>query len=141
MRKIITLLSILALSFTFAYAEEPVNFEVQNFNSEFDQINKIEKFVQANEGITLSQIKSENAELLNGIDLESQSVSAIASGDLPAGIPAFWWGCILTWVGVILVYVLTDNDKDQTKKAVMGCLVSAAVYVVTYFAIGATWLF
>ena len=141
MRKIISLLSILALSLTFAYAEEPLNFDDQNINSEFDQINKIERYVQANEGVTLTQLKAENAELLNGIDLESQTVSSIASGDLPAGIPAFWWGCILTWVGVILVYVLTDNDKEQTKKAVMGCLVSAAVYVVTYFAIGATWLF
>ena len=129
MRKIFSLLSILALSFTFAYAEEPMNFDSQNINSEFDQINKIEKYVQANDGVTLSQLKSENSELLKGIDIEAQTMSTVAAGELPAGIPAFWWGCILTVVGVVLVYVLTDNDKEQTKKALMGCLVTGAAWI------------
>lgn len=129
MRKIFSLLSILALSFTFAYAEEPMNFDSQNINSEFDQINKIEKYVQANDGVTLSQLKSENSELLKGIDMEAQTMSTVAAGELPAGIPAFWWGCILTVVGVVLVYVLTDNDKEQTKKALMGCLVTGAAWI------------
>lgn len=129
MRKIFSLLSILALSFTFAYAEEPMNFDSQNINSEFDQINKIEKYVQANDGVTLSQLKSENSELLKGIDMEAQTMSTVSAGELPAGIPAFWWGCILTVVGVILVYVLTDSDKDQTKKALMGCLVTGGVWL------------
>jgi hypothetical protein len=50
----------------------------------------------------------------------------------------------LTVLGVILVYVLTDQDKEQTKKALLGCLVTAGVYVVFWvvaLATGGFWWF
>ncbi len=132
MKKILSLLSILAFSFTVATAGEPINFDTKNIDSEFEQLNKIEKFVQNNEGTTLDNLKSQNSGLLTDIKIEADTASSIAAGDLPAGIPAFWWGCVLSWVGLILVYVLTDKDSAQTKKALMGCLVGAGVWVIYY---------
>jgi hypothetical protein len=132
MKKIFALITILALSFTMAIAAEPINFDAQNIDAEFEQLNKIEKFVQNNEGTTLDNLKSQNSELLTDISIEADSASVVASSDLPAGIPAFWWGCVLSWVGLILVYVLTDKDSAQTKKALMGCLVGAGVWVIFY---------
>jgi hypothetical protein len=132
MKKILSLLSILALTFTVVTAAEPINFDAKNIDSEFEQLNKVEKFVQNNEGTTLDNLKSQNSELLTDINLEADTASAVAASDLPAGIPAFWWGCVLSWVGLILVYVLTDKDSAQTKKALMGCLVGAGVWVIYY---------
>lgn len=132
MKKILSLLSILALSFTVATAAEPINLDAKNIDAEFEQLNKIEKFVQNNEGTTLDNLKSQNSELLTDINIEADAASVVASSDLPAGIPAFWWGCVLSWVGLILVYVLTDKDNAQTKKALMGCLVGAGVWVIYY---------
>lgn len=132
MKKIFSLITILALCFTVATAAEPINFDAQNIDAEFEQLNKIEKFVQNNEGTTLDNLKSQNSELLSNINLEADAASVVASSDLPAGIPAFWWGCVLSWVGLILVYVLTDKDSAQTKKALMGCLVGAGVWVIYY---------
>lgn len=128
MKRILSLFSILALSFTVATAAEPINLDAKNIDAEFEQLNKIEKFVQNNEGTTLDNLKSQNSELLNDIKIEADTASVVASSDLPGGIPAFWWGCILTLLGVILVYVLTDKDNAQTKKALMGCIVTAGVY-------------
>jgi hypothetical protein len=132
MKKILSLISILALSFTVATAAEPINFDAQNIDSEFEQLNKIEKFVINNEGTTLDNLKSQNSELLSDINIEADAASVVASSDLPAGIPAFWWGCVLSWVGLILVYVLTDKDSAQTKKALMGCLLGAGIWVIYY---------
>ena len=132
MKKILSLISILALSFTVATAAEPINFDAQNIDSEFEQLNKIEKFVINNEGTTLDNLKSQNSELLSDIKIEADAASVVASSDLPAGIPAFWWGCVLSWVGLILVYVLTDKDSAQTKKALMGCLLGAGIWVIYY---------
>lgn len=132
MKKILSLISILALSFTIATAAEPINYDAQTIESEFAQLNKIENFVQNNEGTTLDNLKSQNSELLSDIKIEADTASVVASSDLPAGIPAFWWGCVLSWVGLILVYVLTDKDSAQTKKALLGCLVGAGVWVL-YF--------
>jgi hypothetical protein len=132
MKRILSLITILALSFTVATAAEPINFDAQNIDSEFEQLNKIEKFVINNEGTTLDNLKSQNSELLSDINIEADAASVVASSDLPAGIPAFWWGCVLSWVGLILVYVLTDKDSAQTKKALMGCLLGAGIWVIYY---------
>ncbi len=43
----------------------------------------------------------------------------------PLGIPSFLWGCCLGVIGILLVYVLTDGDRDQTKKALWGCVVGS----------------
>ncbi|MCP9762770.1 hypothetical protein [Lacihabitans soyangensis] len=132
MKRILSLITILAMSFTVATAAEPINFDAKTIDSEFEQLNKIEKFVQNNEGTTLDNLKSQNSELLTDINIEADTASAVASSDLPAGIPAFWWGCVLSWIGLILVYVLTDKDSAQTKKALLGCLVGAGVWVIYY---------
>ena len=129
MKKILSLISVLALTFTFAFAEEPMKYDAQNINSEFEQLNKIEQYVQNHEGTTLENLKTQNADVLGNIDLVSDAAASVAASDLPAGIPAFWWGCVLTILGVVLVYVLTDKDNAQTKKALMGCLVTGGVYL------------
>jgi cytochrome c biogenesis protein CcdA len=135
MKKILSLISILALSFSMAIAAEPINYDAQNIESEFDQLNKIENFVQNNEGTTLDNLKSQNSELLSDIKIEADTASVVASSDLPAGIPAFWWGCVLTILGVVLVYVLTDKDNGQTKKALLGCLVSGGLYIIWWIVV------
>jgi hypothetical protein len=135
MKKILSLFSILALSFSMAFAAEPINYDAQNIESEFDKLNKIENFVQNNEGTTLENLKLQNSELLANINIEADTASVVASSDLPAGIPAFWWGCVLTILGVVLVYVLTDKDNAQTKKALLGCLVSGGIYIIWWIVV------
>jgi cytochrome c biogenesis protein CcdA len=137
MKKILSLFSILALSFSMAVAAEPINYDAQNIESEFDKLNKIENFVQNNEGTTLENLKLQNSELLANINIEADTASVVASSDLPAGIPAFWWGCVLTILGVVLVYVLTDKDNAQTKKALLGCLVSGGIYIIWWIVVAA----
>lgn len=132
MRKIISLLSILAFSFTFAYAEEPLNFDEQNINSEFDQINKIERYVQQNQNVTLEELKANNSELLDGINLSAENSSAVMSGDMPLNIPPFLWGCVFGIIGILLVYIMSDSDKDMTKKAVLGCLIGWGAGILIY---------
>lgn len=131
MRKFITILSAVCLSFSVAFAEDAAD-NVYDYNvsvdEDFAQLNEIEAYVNQN-GVTLENLKAENSELLNGITISNESSAALLADELPLGVPAFWWGCVLTLVGVLLVYVLTDQDKDQTKKALYGCLVTGGVYV------------
>ncbi len=127
MKKILSIFSILTLCYSLSFAAEPLNYEPQKINSEFEQLNKIEQYVQNNEGTTLESLK--NNPLLENIKIADNASNSIVSGELPGGIPAFWWGCVLSWVGLILVYVITDKDNAQTKKALLGCLVSGGLYI------------
>lgn len=129
MKKITTLLSVFLLSVGVAMATE-VSAEAYSYDAttEFEQLNKIEKYVESS-GATLEEMQSNNSALLKDLTIAPDSTAAFAVDELPLGIPAFWWGCVLTLLGVILVYVLTDKDKDQTKKALYGCLVTGGVYL------------
>jgi hypothetical protein len=132
MKKILTLLTVLSLSFTAVSAEDTFNYDEQNLNKEFSQLNKIENYVNSNEGATLESIQKENAQLLSGIELSNENSATFLAGDLPANIPPFLWGCVLGVIGILLVYILSDNDKDLTKKAVIGCLVGWGAGIVIY---------
>lgn len=135
MRKLLSTLSVLCLTMTFAMATEPqpeaFTLNEEEIAAEFDQLNKIEKYVQESD-VTLEELQAQNSDLVSGIELSADTSGALAAADLPLGIPAFWWGCVLTLLGVILVYVLTDQDKEQTKKALIGCLVTAGAWVIYY---------
>lgn len=121
-------------SFTsFATDTEDLVFEEQIINSELNKLNQLEQHVLANEGITLEELSSKNSQLIEGISLEPNSIAAVlADGELPGNIPPFWWGFCLGWVGLLLVYIITDNDKDQVKKAFTGCLISAGIIILFY---------
>ncbi len=53
--------------------------------------------------------------------------------DEPAlGIPSFIWGFVLGWVGILIVYLVTE-DNEETKKALWGCVASTLLWVGCYF--------
>jgi hypothetical protein len=125
----------LFMALTFLPGIASVNTELfsvddQELNTEFAQLNELEQFVSANEGITLSDINSENA-LVSNMANRADILSVIAGlrAEPPAGIPSLIWGLCLSWVGVLIVYFVAD-DRSETKKAFTGCLIGAAVYVV-----------
>ncbi len=48
----------------------------------------------------------------------------------PFGIPSFIWGFCFGLLGVLFVYLMTDNNKEEAKKAFIGCVVSGALWTV-----------
>ena len=121
-----------------AVAESQVmTFNEQAVNAEFEKLNKLEEFVAANEGVTIEDVQ--NTELTQDLKLDTNVTNAVAAGELPLGIPAFWWGCVLGLLGVLAVYLITDKDKEQTKKALYGCLAWTVLWVVYYVVVLATF--
>lgn len=121
-------------------AETPVlKMDENSIDAEFEQLNKLEEYVNANKGVTADDVK--NTEVAKDLKLDTNVTAAVAVDELPAGIPAFWWGCILGILGVILVYVLTDKDKEQTKKALYGALIWIAVWILWAVFWRAAWWF
>ncbi|WP_304231891.1 hypothetical protein [Jiulongibacter sediminis] len=132
MRKLLSILSVLCLTMTFAMATEPqpeaFTLNEKEIAAEFDQLNKIEKYVQESD-VTLEELQAENSDLVSGIELSANSSNVLSAVEAPLGIPAFWWGCVLSGVGLLLVYILSDQNKADTKQALIGCLVNAGVII------------
>lgn len=104
----------------------------ENINTTFEKLNEVEAFVEQNIEASFETIK--DTDLLKDIELDTNTLANVTKDtELPLNIPAFWWGCFLGGLGILLVYIITE-DKEQTKKALYGCLtaggVVAAIYIV-----------
>ncbi|PLK46192.1 hypothetical protein [Emticicia sp. TH156] len=114
---------------------EVLNYNDKSIDAEFEKLNKLEAFVNANEGTTFEDVKE--TELVKDLNLDTKATTSLAVDDLPLNIPAFWWGCVLGLIGVLLVYIITDKDKAQTKMALYGCLTWTALWIVYWVVIAA----
>jgi hypothetical protein len=103
----------------------------QQVQDEFSDLNQLEQTVIDHSFLTLSEMQSKNllTEKFNTMNFTSMMDPAL-------GIPGFWWGCVLGPIGILIAYLVSDNDKAEAKKALIGCIVGygtmAVIYVVIY---------
>ena len=116
-------------------AQELVNFNEDAIYSEFQEIDALSELLLSND-VSANEI-TDNTMLENVSMNASLPLSADEDGTTgpPLGIPSFLWGCLLSWVGILLVYFITEENKDETKKAVWGCVAGTAAYVLFYVVI------
>jgi hypothetical protein len=124
------------------------NDDLNAMEQEFSGLNALEQTVDAR-NVTYNELAAENSTLLNSVtenqDLGNALLGAGGKGDDRAlGIPGFWWGFILGLLGVLIVFLVVDNDKakkTQVKKALIGCVVGGLVYLLLYLILVAGVLF
>ena len=112
-------------------AQELISFDEDAVYSEFDEIAELSQ-VLSSEDLSVDEISSsltENIAMEAALPLTADEDGASGA---PLGIPSFLWGCLLSWVGIILVYFLTEENKDETKKAVWGCVAGSVAYIAFY---------
>jgi len=125
--------------------ESVFTLDLDALDQALSELNELDNFLAQNEGVLYTDLEAAESELISDVsDIAAPLGMAPASDDL-LGIPAFWWGCVLGWVGWLLVYILTDQDSDETRKAFTGCLVGTGVWVafsvVYYLAVGSLYWF
>jgi hypothetical protein len=119
----------LIVTFTFSTIFANGEFEKTISDKEFEKIQKIETFVKANPEVTLEVLQKTNSELLTNVELldETSTTSINAVKDMPI-LGGFWWGCCLSVLGLAVVYFITDNDREQVKKALIGCIIGTLLF-------------
>lgn len=106
------------------------------------ELNELDEFLNDNAGVTFTDLESNESDLIVGVENSTAPLGMATDSEPPLGIPSFLWGCILGIVGILLVYILTDGDKNETKKALWGMLVWVGVWIVLYvgvFSASALW--
>jgi hypothetical protein len=119
----------LACNFGFASTNADL-FQVneEELNVEFAQLNELESYVNSNEGVTMSSMET-NSPLLQNVTTTGDALGILSAyGEPPLGIPSFLWGFCFNVAGVAVVYFVAD-DRDETKKAFIGCAVSGGLYL------------
>ncbi len=107
------------------------SYDQNQVTQELSQLQALENYVSANPDISLASLQADNNSLIANLNLAMNEMGGFAlSGEPPLGIPSFVWGCVLSWVGILVVYFMTDEDKAETKKALYGCLVNAGLIII-----------
>lgn len=114
---------------------EFADFNEDAFYEEFSELSSLEEFLVTNE-TSYSELEAVESSLIASVAPEPMlPFSDDVDSDGPAlGIPSFLWGCVLGWVGLLIVYLITENT-DETKKALWGCIASSVVGIVIYVVI------
>lgn len=107
-------------------------------NEAMTELNELDEYLNDNEGVTFTELESSDSELIQKMDNSTAPLGVDRANEPPLGIPSFLWGCILGIVGILLVYILTDGDKSETKKALWGMLVWVGVWIVLYVGVLST---
>ncbi|MDP3915896.1 MAG: hypothetical protein Q8R96_19390 [Bacteroidota bacterium] len=131
------------VDFTSTEIEATTDFNDSEIYEAFADISTLDHYLQTNEDKTYSDLELEDSSMLAGVSSTTTlPLSSSASDELALGIPSFLWGCVFGIVGVLVVYLMTDENKDQTKKAFFGCiagsLIGTVLYVVVFAAAATT---
>jgi hypothetical protein len=106
------------------------------------QLNELEGFLAENPGTTLTDMIAGGNSLATLVSGPNSITGFNILNEKVLGIPGFLWGCVFSWVGILIVYVV-GQDPYETKQAIIGCVVSAvagtAFYIVYYILLAGLW--
>ncbi len=134
--RLLTLVMFCFSAFAVTANNNPVNIEdgKSTIKTEIADLEAIENII-LNEGLTYSELADKYPALVENANIASSAEEEglfDRASDSPLGIPGFWWGFCLGWVGMLIVYLTMDSGsdrKEQVMNALWGCLISVAFWV------------
>ncbi len=130
MKKVTLLLmmAVFAISTAFAGNANLFSYNQDELNQEFEQLNALEGYVLANQGVAISDV--ENNPLFGTMDFSgmkhSSPMGAMFSIEDMDWI-AFAWGFICCPVGFFVVAIDDDSSKEEKISFWIGAIVSAVL--------------
>ena len=108
------------------------SFDEQKIENELSQISQLEAFILQNEGTTYSDLLMTENQITGNLSYANSGFMNFAMLEPPLGIPSFLWGFCFGAVGMLVVYVVSE-DRDETMKALWGCVAGTVIWTVIYF--------
>lgn len=119
-------------------------FNSESIDTELTELQEVNELVISN-NYDFDALNANHADIVSESNLSSKAAGIFEGHpDNPLGIPGFWWGFCLGWVGMLIMYLTMDEGaarKEQVKNALYGCLSWAVIWVllwVTVFTAAAT---
>lgn len=140
MRKIYVVLALIVFAASQAVAVDRSMFHLdeEKIQSELAGLNQLEEYLASSDA-TLASMTEENHFLLRNVRTGSADLNLLMGlTEPPLGIPSFLWGFCLGLPGIAIVYFVAD-DRDETRKALWGCVAGGLLYTVVYVGWWALW--
>ncbi len=90
----------------------------------FTEIEPLTEYISNNDNVTYTDLENNNSSLIQNVDPNASVALNTQIEETGLVIGAFWYGCMFSALGILVVAVVTKNNPEQIKNAVWGCLVS-----------------
>jgi hypothetical protein len=140
MRKLYIVLVLIVFATAQGRAADRSMFQLDEakIQTELEGLTQLEEYL-ATSGATLASMTEENHFLLTYVRPGSADLGLLMGlTEPPLGVSSFLWGFCLGLPGIAIVYFVAD-DKDETRKALWGCVAGSLLYGVLYFGWWALW--
>jgi len=120
-------------------AAEPdlFRYDAAAIGTEMAQLDQLEGYLNEHPDATLGQMTADGNPLASLVGDSNGLAGFNILNEKTLGIPGFIWGCCLSWVGILIVY-LVGKDPAQTKQAIWGCVVGSVLGIGTSVALQLT---
>lgn len=113
--------------------ESAFSYDEDEMSEALSELNELDAYLEMNVDQTYASLAESGNPLIADIESTASPMGmAGQDGEPPLGIPSFLWGCVFGIIGLLIVFVATDSDKDETRKAMWGCVASTVVSGVIY---------
>lgn len=104
--------------------------EVEVYDA-FGSIDGLISYLNENGDVSYDELMATNSFLVENVSSSAAIALNAAEEGGPPLLSPFLWGCLFSWVGLLVVYLTTDSNKAYTKGAWNGCLVNAGCNVLS----------
>jgi len=129
MKKLLILASMLILigvGKSMAGQADLFSYDAVTIENQMAQLDQLEGYVLDNPGITLGKMTTSDSAFASMVSGPNGISVYYGFNEKLLGIPGFLWGCFGGPIGVLLVHFV-GKDESETKKALIGCVVEAAI--------------
>ncbi|MEM6344252.1 MAG: hypothetical protein AAF927_10245 [Bacteroidota bacterium] len=89
-----------------------------------EELTQLEQYLSTQPEVSLSQLQASGDPMI--ADIQFSSDHSLNLTEPPLGIPSFIWGFCLGFIGMAVVYFVTE-DREEVMSALYGCLVAGAI--------------
>ncbi len=128
MKKLLPVLAMmLFVSFSYAKSASLFSYDAAKVEKALVSVNVLDDYVSQ------AMVSADELQLDNPVLKNFSATPALPAGNHPVlGIPSLIWGLVLGWVGILIVYLVSE-DNEETKKALYGCIINAVAWAACYF--------
>jgi hypothetical protein len=131
----ISFLAFISIANAITLSADLFDYDENKIEQEFRELTILEAQLIENPNLTFDQILNQNPAYRYLLTSTEYSPFGITNISAPGKIPSFWWAFSLSIIGsytlygavagpiaVGVVYFSTEKNKEETKKAIYGCL-------------------
>jgi len=140
MKRMIVLfaLSFFIVQVAYSGSRDLFSIDEAHIQAEMAGLTELESYLSDNQ-YTMAEMLDQGHFMLSGLNSSSAGMhTMLGFYEPPLGFPSFLWGLCLGIPGVLVVHFVAE-DRAETRKAIMGCLISSIAYTVFYIAWYAAW--